>query len=127
MKKILAVLLIIVISAALLIYLSKSKTEIVEEAEQINIQTETLQPAIGENVVYLSGFKFVPETISIKKGDTVKWINQDTASHDVKIGEIVTSPIMKKGESFSHVFNDAGEFNYICGLHPAMKGKIIVE
>lgn len=127
MKKILAILLVIVISVALLIYLSSSKTKVVEETEQINTQTETLQPAVEENVVYLSNFKFVPETIKIKKGDTVKWVNQDTAGHDIKIGQAVTSPVMKRDESFTYTFGESGEFDYICGLHPVMKGKIIVE
>ncbi|MFQ5886404.1 MAG: plastocyanin/azurin family copper-binding protein, partial [Anaerolineae bacterium] len=37
------------------------------------------------------------------------------------------SPRLNKGDSWSYTFDVAGTFDYICGLHPSMKGQIIIE
>lgn len=76
--------------------------------------------------VSIKDYKFQPDPVTIKKGDTVTWTNMDQASHDVKSGGF-ESPDMKKGETFSKTFNETGTFDYICEIHPGMKGKVIVQ
>ena len=71
-------------------------------------------------------YTFVPGDIRVKAGSTVTWYNDDEIFHTVK-GQNFDSGNMPRGASFSYTFKEAGAFEYICGLHPAMKAKVIVE
>lgn len=85
--------------------------------------TESIPP----NTVIIQNFAFSPQEITVKVGTTVTWINRET-DHDVvsDTGEF-KSPVLANGENFTHTFTEAGEYPYICGLHPSMTGKVIVE
>ncbi len=76
--------------------------------------------------VSIKDFQFQPSTVTIAKGDTVTWTNLDTVVHDVDF-KGSDSPDLKKGETYSKTFNDAGTFDYVCSIHPGMKGKVIVR
>lgn len=73
----------------------------------------------------VSDMKFTPSTIDINQGDTVRWINRDTVSHDVQ-GNFGSSGSMSPGQRFEFVFTTAGNFDYLCSIHPAMTGTIRV-
>jgi len=88
--------------------------------------------------------KFTPDTVRIKKGETVLWENSSllvhsvTADHDKKTesdsvqlpegAEPFDSGLMDPDETYKHTFNTKGTFTYFCIPHEAaMKGVIIVE
>ncbi|MES9868507.1 MAG: plastocyanin/azurin family copper-binding protein [Sedimenticola sp.] len=75
-------------------------------------------------------FKFDPQTITIKAGDTVRWTNNEKRQyHSVwfeALGE-PEAPYFFPGETYERTFEKAGEFPYRCGPHPKMRGKVIVE
>lgn len=79
--------------------------------------------------VDISGFAFSPETLTIKVGDTVKWINQDSAKHTVTSdsGNELNSNLLAKGDLYSYTFTTAGTYEYHCTPHPYMTGKVVVE
>lgn len=79
--------------------------------------------------IKMSDYLFQPKTLTIKKGDTVTWINNDLASHTVTTdtGPELASDYLKNGESFSHTFTTVGNFSYHCEPHPYMKAIIIVQ
>jgi amicyanin len=79
--------------------------------------------------ITISGFAFSPSTLTIKKGDTVTWTNQDSTPHTIvsDSGNEISSVSLLKGNTYSHTFNSAGTFDYHCSIHPSMKAKIIVE
>ncbi len=77
--------------------------------------------------VTIQGFAFSPADLTVAKGATVTWTNQDSVPHTVKFGDGTVSPTLNKGESYSRTFSDAGEFSYICGIHPSMTGKVKVS
>lgn len=70
-------------------------------------------------------YGFVPATITVKKGATVTWTNQDSALHSV-VGNGWQSQEMKYHESYQKQFNTVGSYDYHCGLHPVMQGTINV-
>ncbi len=76
--------------------------------------------------VSIKDYKFQPGQITINKGDTVTWTNMDPTAHDVKFMDS-KSPDLKKGETYSKTFDKAGTFDYICDIHPSMKGKVVVQ
>jgi len=75
-----------------------------------------------------------PETLTIKIGDTVKWINDDSAVHTVTNGTPGDDPggnfdsgmLMPKA-TFSVTFNEAGTYPYFDMVHPWIIGTIVVE
>jgi plastocyanin len=80
------------------------------------------------NAVIISGFAFDPATITIKVGDTVTWTNQDSVVHTVAADDKSwASDNLAKGATYSHTFDTAGTFTYLCGVHPTMKGTVIVQ
>jgi len=77
---------------------------------------------------------FIPSTVVIGVGGTVTWTNGDTAAHTVTSGSAENGPdgtfdssILMAGKTFEHTFEEAGEYDYFCVVHPWMTGKVIVE
>ena len=68
--------------------------------------------------------QFEPGTIEVAVGDTVTWSFEGAALHNVS-GPGFKSKNLKEGE-FEHTFNSAGEVDYVCTLHPGMKGTVEV-
>lgn len=82
--------------------------------------------AISPDAVSIQNFAFNPGTLTIKKGETVTWTNNDSVLHQIKSDTFNSNPL-SQGQTFSFTFNDTGTFNYSCAIHPSMTGKIIVE
>lgn len=78
--------------------------------------------------VSISNFKFDPQTVTIKVGQTVTWTNSDTAAHTVTADDNSwTSEKINTGDSFSKTFDKAGTYPYHCSIHLEMKGTVIVQ
>lgn len=87
----------------------------------------TPQPVANGKIVDVSiqGFAFNPESVGISPGDTVRWTNMDSAPHIVK-GSTFESGSLAKGDTYEFVFTEPGVYNYICSIHPSMKGTVTV-
>ena len=85
-------------------------------------------PPVATNTIKIINFTFTPSNITIKVGENVTWINEDSATHQVKedFGLFLSNPLAK-GQSFTYQFTTTGIFNYTCNIHSFMKGKVIVE
>lgn len=68
---------------------------------------------------------FVPSTITVKKGSTVTWTNNDNMMHSV-VGSWGSSTNLEYQKTYSHTFNTVGSFDYHCGIHPVMQGTVNV-
>jgi plastocyanin len=82
----------------------------------------------GLGTVAIAEFLFGPETVKVQAGQKITWTNVDDSPHQVTVmaSSTLRTPVLLKGQSTSIQFNDAGAYDYICGLHPGMKGKIEV-
>jgi len=89
-----------------------------------------LQPATGaraDEAVTIKSFAFGPQEVTIKVGETVTWTNEDGAPHSVvDKGGAFKSAKLAKGDTFSQTFAAAGTFDYKCGFHGSMTGKVVV-
>ena len=76
--------------------------------------------------IYGSGFS--PNNVTVTEGDTVTWLNADSANHQVLAtkGQFV-SAILKRGQKFSFTFRSAGTYAYQDELHPKLTGKVVVK
>ncbi|MBI3623456.1 cupredoxin domain-containing protein [Candidatus Pacearchaeota archaeon] len=85
------------------------------------------QPTSHE--IDISGFAFSSGSLTIKAGDIITWTNKDSATHTVTSdsGSELKSSSLSKGQTYSHTFNTAGEFDYHCAFHSGMTAKIIVQ
>ena len=94
-----------------------------------NTQTINQPQTEGTYNVEISNFAFNPSEVKIKIGDTVTWINEDSAPHTVTSdsGNELNSPQLSNGQNYSRTFSNTGTFNYYCSVHPSMKATIIVE
>jgi len=77
---------------------------------------------------------FVPTMVTLDIGGEVIWENNDTAAHTVTSGTptegpdgIFDSSLVMAGSSFSHVFEEAGSYDYFCMVHPWMQGMVMVS
>ncbi|MEX2191829.1 MAG: plastocyanin/azurin family copper-binding protein [Nitrosarchaeum sp.] len=77
---------------------------------------------------------FSPASLTINVGDTVEWINVDTAAHTVTSGSpadgpsgVFDSSLIMGGASFENTFDEAGNYDYFCMVHPWMVGNIQVN
>lgn len=84
--------------------------------------------------VRMSGLAFSPAQLTIQRGTTVRWINDDNMSHTVtpntpgQAGAWTDPGLMAPGASFQFTFQTAGSYAYHCQPHSAvMHGTIIVE
>lgn len=85
--------------------------------------------------VQIIDYSFMPSTVTIKTGDTVRWTNMVVNQHTVTSGKdgkadnARGSARLNKGDSFSMKFDKAGEFHYFCDPHTVfrMNGVAVVE
>jgi len=80
--------------------------------------------------VIIQKFKFIPEVVEIKKGQTIRWVNKEKRQyHSVwfeKLGE-EESEYLFPDDTWDKTFDKAGDFEYRCGPHPEMIAKVIVK
>ncbi len=80
------------------------------------------------NVITIDNFTFSPKELTVAVGTTIKWVNHDDIPHTVVEKKTTfRSKALDTDDSYSFTFTSAGEFDYFCGLHPHMVGKVIVK
>ena len=85
------------------------------------------QPQASSSRVDISDRTFVPADITVSVGDSVEWTNLDDEGHTVTATEgAFESGLMAGGVTFSEVFDTPGTFDYVCAIHPEMRGTVTV-
>lgn len=77
--------------------------------------------------ITISGFDYTGAS-SVAVGTTVVVTNEDDVSHTwTSEDDLFDSGSLTQGESFEYTFEDAGEYMFVCSIHPGMDGSITVE
>ncbi|NET67831.1 MAG: plastocyanin [Moorea sp. SIO1G6] len=77
--------------------------------------------------------KFEPSSLTIKAGETVKWVMNNIGPHNVVFEDAPSlthkNMLMAKGSSYTSTFDEPGTYSYYCAPHrgAGMGGTIIVE
>jgi amicyanin len=81
------------------------------------------------DVITIDNFTFTPPELTVAVGTTVKWVNHDDIPHSVVNKDKVfrSKAALDTDDSYSFTFTSAGTFDYFCGLHPHMVGKVVVK
>jgi plastocyanin len=84
--------------------------------------------------VSMKDITFEPADVTVSKGATVTWSNDDSVGHDVtKTGgpggsfKSGSPGGMGSGDTFEHTFDTAGKIEYVCTVHPGMEGTVTVR
>ncbi|HEY9698503.1 MAG TPA: plastocyanin [Trichocoleus sp.] len=102
-----------------------------------------VSPAAAETFTVKMGadngmLAFEPSTLTVKAGDTVKWVNNKLPPHNI-VFDVSDKALASKlshdqlmfspGESYEVTFDAAGTYNYYCAPHrgAGMQGKIVVQ
>ncbi|HEY3421823.1 MAG TPA: cupredoxin domain-containing protein [Methanocellaceae archaeon] len=98
-----------------------------QPTSQVSVQP-TAQPSQAPNdaTVSIQNFAFSPGTVTILKGGTVIWTNNDSTAHTVTFADS-GSPSLNHGDTYTKTFVESGTFDYHCSIHPSMTGKVIVQ
>jgi plastocyanin len=76
--------------------------------------------------IFIRDQKFLPNASGIKTDTKVSWFNEDNKIHNVT-GDGWSSDDLVSGQSYTRVFDAAGDYKYHCSIHPEMTGEIIVR
>ena len=83
--------------------------------------------AAEENVIVIKKFMFNPMDVTVPVGTNVTWDNEDGEPHTVvSLTNDFRSQALDEKDKFSHRFDKAGTYKYICSIHPKMVGTITV-
>lgn len=100
--------------------------------------TTSASPAeeVEKNVVKISSSGFAPQNITIKVGESVTWVNEDSEDHQVQSAVHPTHQLypplnsvglIKSGEKKSLSFPEAGTYKYHDHLNPSLTGSVTVQ
>jgi plastocyanin len=77
--------------------------------------------------VNIASFAFMPAKISATAGKPLTFVNTDDTPHQISVAGGPRTAVFLRGQKASLTIDKPGEYNYICGLHPSMKGVIEVK
>jgi plastocyanin len=82
-----------------------------------------------QNRIEIKDFAFNPQTITVKSGEKVTWINRDEEPHTIVSVEkqFKKSTALDTDQEFTITAGAPGTYNYFCSVHPKMTGTIVVE
>ena len=96
-------------------------------AATVAAPVETPSAPVAGTAVSITNFAFVPATLTVHRGDSVTWTNHDEEPHTIAAGDgSFHSPGMDANATYSYTFTTAGNYDYICGIHPFMHGTVVV-
>ena len=130
-KKILATsaaAVILIVLAGVFLNTSMEDIETAPISDSVSITMSSSRPGCEADETC-----YVPNQIVVDSGQTITWINEDSAFHTVTSGHydqhdgMFDSEQLDPAQKFSHTFAEPGQFSYYCKLHPWMAGEIIVQ
>jgi plastocyanin len=109
---------------------------IVGEQEGSSVRNQTFSVTVVPALVVMQNLKFVPQFLNVTTGTTVYWVNLDSTIgccdpgyHNVAFhtGVNITSPTMKRLDTWTFTFQSPGDYYYSCSIHPFMVAEVNVS
>lgn len=90
-----------------------------------------LSPALAkEFTVTQKGQQFSPRALTLKVGDEIVFVNDDTGTHNVfseSPGNAFDLKAQRPGTRTNVTFSSAGQVDVRCAIHPTMRLSVTVE
>jgi sugar lactone lactonase YvrE len=100
------------------------------EADTSSTQSTTSTTGLPPDAeISMISFGYEPPAITVRVGDTVRWVNPTGIQHTATSTGVFDSGSVGQGETFTFTFTTAGTFDYFCAIHGAalQSGTITVE
>lgn len=136
MRTPLIIIILIVIAVGAVWYWSSLAPKSVQTATPTPTPTPTVSanpsgvlPALEPISVSIINYSFVPNTLTVKKGDKIIFVNKDPVPHTVTDVGKFDSGILQTGKSYllDTTKLAAGTYPYACTIHPSIRGTLIVQ
>jgi plastocyanin len=89
--------------------------------------TTTAGGSDADATITIAGFAYGPP-LTVPVGSVVEVVNQDSVAHTwTSTSGVFDSGSLTGGDVFRFTFDEAGEYQFFCGIHPQMTGSITVE
>jgi plastocyanin len=85
-----------------------------------------LAAGAAEHRVVIDGMHFSPQVVQVKPGDTIVWENRDMFVHNVT-ADGIKSGDLQPGKTWRWGVPAKVSFDYLCTLHPVMKGRVEIS
>jgi plastocyanin len=107
------------------LFLNGCSSSVTEDKKPSEIPEE--KPAPSLYVVQIEQMKFFPSDISVNRGDTIMWINNDMVAHDVteEKNKSWSSSLLQPGKTWKLVVKEGAD--YYCSIHVVMKGSFEIK
>ena len=104
-------------------FISLSNMLVGGEMNQTNVATTK------QNKIEIKDFAFNPQTLTVKSGERITWINRDEEPHTIVSVEkqFKKSNALDTDQEFTITAGAPGTYSYFCSVHPKMTGTIVVE
>lgn len=79
------------------------------------------------HTVVIDAMRFQPETLTVRRGDRITWVNRDLVPHTATAAKGFDSGTLAPGASWSVTVQKTGTQRYACALHPMMKATLTVK
>ena len=90
--------------------------------------TSTAYSSPTEHKIIIKKFKFDPENLSVRVGDTITWINEDFVPHTATADERDwTTEGLEQNQSETLTVTADMTQSYFCAYHTHMKATLTVE
>lgn len=125
------IILIIAIAAVALALTHKSNNTPSYNSSSSNNTPSSNSTTATTGHINITNMMFTPSQITVAKGGTVTWTNNDSLTHTVvddlsNVGGPSSGDIAPGG-TYSFTFTKTGSFQYHCSIHPSMRGTIVVK
>lgn len=81
--------------------------------------------------VSMKDIQFKPMNVTVKRGQTIRWSNNDSVTHNVTKdggpGAGFKSDNVNPGGTFQTTLDAPGKISYLCTIHPNQTGTITVK
>jgi plastocyanin len=78
--------------------------------------------------IHMRNNLYLPDSLTISAGTTVRWVNDDADVHTIsQVGGGFESGLLFARDAWTYTFNDPGTYEFYCLPHPYMRGTITVE
>lgn len=79
------------------------------------------------HTIVMHATAYAPLALTVKRGDTVVWVNKDPFPHTATAKGVFDSRSIAAGASWKYKARKAGDYTYTCTFHPNMVGTLRVE
>lgn len=124
----------VLVIGAVVFGLTRGKDQGINPSKQLNpaAVNKNLQKANPNNEsasVSITNFTFGPPQITVKKGGSISWTNNDSVPHTVVETDKQTGPSsgnLSNGAKYTYTYQNPGIYRYHCSIHPNMIGVVKV-